>query len=230
MNKRTRKESNALLPESSNFEYFSTFLSDGTATKSRRSTVINDAAMQTGGTYASTQLWAGGPHWARWNVGANNETEYGDLFAWGATKPYRLNGSTVLDSTDNYSASKANTIQRDLNPNEDAAAANMGAGWRMPTEAEFDALLANTNYSWTQVGGVNGLKCVDKRDASNYIFFPASGNVTGSSLSSRGSYGGCWSRSFTSSTSAWRLGFLSSGQNVVAYNRCYGFAVRGVRS
>ncbi len=191
---------------------------------------VKNEAIQTGGVYASTQLWAGGPYWAKWNVGANSETEYGDLFAWGATKPYRISGNTVLDSTDNYSSSKAASITADLKPNEDIATINMGAGWRMPTKAEFDALLANTNYSWTSIGGVNGLKCTDKRDANNYIFFPASGYVGGSSLNSRGSSGYYWSRSFNSSTVAWRLYFSSSGQYASTILRDFGFSVRGVRS
>ena len=191
---------------------------------------VRAEAIPTGGIYASTQLWAGGPHWAKWNVGANSETEYGDLFAWGATKPYRLNGSTVLDSTDNYSASKADSITKDLNPNEDAATINMGSGWRMPTKAEFDALIANTDSTWTTIGGVTGRKFADKRDANNYIFFPASGYVDGSSMNYRGSLGGCWARSFHSSAGAWRLNFNSSGQGTLAATRIYGFPVRGVRS
>ena len=191
---------------------------------------VRAEAIPTGGIYASTQLWAGGPHWAKWNVGANSETEYGDYFAWGATKPYRTSDTTVLDNSDDYTASKANTIQRDLNPNEDAATINMGSGWRMPTKAEFDALIANTDSTWTTIGGVNGRKFADKRDAGNYIFFPASGYVNGSSLVDRGSYGFCWARSFNSSTYAWRLYFGSSVQHASAYHRYYGFSVRGVRS
>ena len=191
---------------------------------------VKNEAIPTGGTYASTQLWAGGPHWAKWNVGANSETEYGDLFAWGATKPYRLNGTTVIDSTDNYSASKAASITKDLSPNEDAATINMGSGWRMPTKAEFDALLANTDATWTTIGGVNGIKFADKRDAENYIFFPASGYVGGSSLNGRGSGGYYWARSFYSSARAWVLYFDSSGQNTSTSTRSTGFSVRGLRS
>ena len=187
-------------------------------------------AMPTGGVYASTQLWEGGPHWAKWNVGANSETEYGDLFAWGATKPYRLDGTTVIGSTDNYSASKAASITKDLKPNEDAATVNMGSGWRMPTKAELAALIDNTDSTWTTIGGVNGRKFADKRDADNYIFFPASGYVNGSSLRARGSNGYYWSRSFNSSTGAWKLAFNSSGQGTITDNRYYGFSVRGVRS
>jgi len=191
---------------------------------------VKAEAIPTGGTYESVQLWEGGCHWAKWNVGASNETEYGDLFAWGATKPYRLNGTSVLDNTGDYSSSKAATITTDLKPNEDAATINMGAGWRMPTKAEFDALLANTDATWTTIGGVNGRKFADKRDANNYIFFPASGLVSGSALYYRGSFGYCWERSFNSSSSAWLLYFYSSVQGTNTDPRNYGFSVRGVRA
>ena len=62
------------------------------------------------------------------------------------------------------------------------------------------------------------------------VFFPASGNVNGSTLNNRGSNGNYWSRSFNSSANAWKLNFNSSDQNVNTNNRNNGFAVRGVRS
>ena len=64
-----------------------------------------DTGEPTGGIYESVDLGLpSGTLWAKHNVGAKLETEYGDLFAWGATKPYRVEGSTVYDNTANYSA------------------------------------------------------------------------------------------------------------------------------
>lgn len=169
-----------------------------------------------------------GTLWARYNVGATSETDYGDLFAWGATEPYRLNGTTPIDNTNNYSASYANKIQHDLYPNEDAATVHWGKGWKMPTKAQFDELLANTTDEWTAISGINGSKFTASN--GNYIFFPAAGNVSGGSLSGRGSFGDCWSRSFNSASRAWKLGFGSSGRNVNAIYRYGGFSVRPVRA
>ena len=182
-----------------------------------------------GGVYESVDLGLpSGTLWARYNVGATSETDYGDFFAWGATEPYRLNGTTPIDNTDNYAASYANTIQHDLYPNEDAATVKWGKGWCMPTKAQFDELLANTTDEWTAINGIYGRKFTASN--GNYIFFPAAGYFGGVSLSSRGSVGYCWSRSFYSSSYAWSIGFDSSSQNVHVDNRNYGFSVRAVRS
>lgn len=214
--------------------------------------VQSSLALPTGGVYQSVQLWDGGPEFAKMNVGAKSESDYGDLFAWGGTEPYRLDGSTVIDPTGTssdvwawYNKSAASKIPHDLYPNEDAAAVHMGKGWRMPTSAELQALVAgasgdgqsadvlyqgtNCNHIWTQVNGVWGRKFIDKRDSNNYLFFPAAGCVYGSSLYSRGSYVYVWSRSRGSSANGWLLNSHSGGLLVNASNCFYGFSVRGVR-
>lgn len=189
-----------------------------------------DTGEPTGGIYESVDLGLpSGTLWAKHNVGAKLETEYGDLFAWGATKPYRVEGSTVYDNTANYSASRANSIQRDLNPNEDAATVNMGAGWRMPTKEQFQELIDYTTREWTAIGGVNGRKFTSKADTSKYIFFPAAGYVGGSSPDDRGGSVGVWSRSRGSSTHGWILSSNSGYLGVNASYRFGGFSVRGVR-
>lgn len=214
--------------------------------------VQSSLALPTGGVYQSVQLWDGGPEFAKMNVGAKSESDYGDLFAWGATEPYRLDGSTVIDPTGTssdlwawYNKSAASKIQHDLYPNEDAAAVHMGKGWRMPTSAELQALVAgasgdgqsantlyqgtNCNHMWTQVNGVWGRKFIDKRDSNNYLFFPAAGFVSGSRVNNRGGYVYVWSRSRHSSANGWKLssgsGYLYVGGNY----RYVGFSVRGVR-
>lgn len=182
-----------------------------------------------GGVYESVDLGLpSGTLWAKYNVGATKETEYGDLFAWGATEPYRLNGTTPIDNTDNYANSYANKIQHHLYPNEDAATVKWGKGWKMPTKAQFEELLANTTDEWTAINGINGRKFTASN--GNYIFFPAAGDIDGGSLVSRGSYGLCWSRSFYSASNAWRLYFHSSGRGVSTDSRYYGFSVRPVRA
>lgn len=224
----------------------------GLAPKVDELNVQTSLALPTGGVYQSVQLWDGGPEFAKMNVGAKSESDYGDLFAWGATEPYRLDGSTVIDPTGTsadawawYNKSAAAKIQHDLYPNEDAAAVHMGKGWRMPTSAELQALVAgasgdgmsantlyegtNCNHMWTQVNGVWGRKFIDKRDSNNYLFFPAAGCVIGSSLLYRGGGVYVWSRSRYSSTLGWEL--LSDSGNLIVDggSRCLGFSVRGVR-
>ena len=191
--------------------------------------VQSNTDLFSGGVYESVDLGLpSGTLWAKYNVGATSETDYGDLFAWGATEPYRINSTTPIDNTDNYGSSYANTIKRDLYPNEDAATVKWGKGWRMPTNALFNELLANTTAEWTAINGINGRKFTASN--GNYIFFPAAGLVDGGSLGARGSYGGYWSRSFGSASDAWKMYLNSSGQYVNASGRYGGFSVRPVRS
>ena len=190
--------------------------------------VQSNTDLFSGGVYESVDLGLpSGTLWARYNVGATSETDYGDLFAWGATEPYRLNGTTPIDKTDNYAASYANKIQHDLYPNEDAATVKWGKGWKMPTKAQFDELLANTTDEWTAISGISGRKFTASN--GNYIFFPAAGYVSGGTLSRRGSDGNYWSRSFNSASNAWSLYFYSSARTVYADSRYDGFSVRPVR-
>ena len=190
--------------------------------------VQSNTDLCSGGVYESVDLGLpSGTLWAKYNIGATSESDYGDLFAWGATEPYRLNGTTPIDNTGNYASSYANKIQHDLYPNEDAATVHWGKGWKMPTKAQFDELLANTTDEWTAINGINGRKFTASN--GNYIFFPAAGYVYGGSLGSRGSGGYYWSRSFYSSSGAWRLYFASSVRYVNTGDRYYGFSVRAVR-
>lgn len=190
--------------------------------------VQSNTDLFSGGVYESVDLGLpSGTLWAKYNIGATSESDYGDLFAWGATEPYRLNGTTPIDNTDNYGKSYANTIQHDLYPNEDVATVKWGKGWIMPTKAQFEELLANTTNAWTTQNGINGRKFTASN--GNSIFFPAAGYVDGGSLGSRGSYGHFWSRTRNSAASAWRLSVYSGGAGVNGSNRLYGFSVRPVR-
>ena len=76
----------------------------------------------------------------------------------------------------------------------DAATAHLGAPWRMPTDAEHNALISNCDWTWTTKNGVNGYEVRGRGDyASNSIFLPAAGSGHGSSLYDPGSDGVYWS-------------------------------------
>ena len=123
--------------------------------------------------------------WATCNVGASNPEEYGKYFAWGETtsKSY-YNGSTYT-YTDNPTT---------LPMSVDAARANWGGKWRMPTIDEFEELRNNCTWKWTTQNGVNGYK-VTSNSNGNYIFLPAAGYRDLGSLYGAGDYGYYWSSS-----------------------------------
>lgn len=178
--------------------------------------------------------------WATFNVGASKPEEYGDYFAWGETttkttynwSTYKYcNGSD--DSLTKYNNSSSygtvdNKTQLDLS--DDAARANWGGAWRMPTKAEQDELRENCTWTWTTQNGVNGYRVTSKSNG-NSIFLPAAGYYRNdSSLYGAGSHGDYWSRSlYTDSPSrAYHFYFHSSSVDLHYFNRHYGQSVRPV--
>ena len=115
-----------------------------------------------------------------------------------------------------------------MDDEHDAAKVLWGDEWRMPTFTDFSELIDNCTYN---LEVIDGIKCGVFASKSNNqkIVMPAAGYVNGGSRHYRGSYGDYWSRSFYSSSSAWRLGFDSSVRSVGADSRSYGFSVRAVR-
>ncbi len=115
----------------------------------------------------------------------------------------------------------------------DAATAHLGSPWRMPTYAEFSALISNCTTEWTTRNGVYGRLVTGKGDyADRSIFLPAAGRGIDSDLHGPGSFGGYWSSTPGSdySDGAWVIFFHSSyiGRNEGG-SRADGLSVRPVR-
>ena len=186
-----------------------------------------------------------GTLWATCNIGANSPEEYGDYFAWGETTPkstydwstYKwCNGSsttmTKYYTQSEYGYNGFTDNLTELQPTDDAATANWGSDWQMPSLAQIQELCSssNTTTEWTQVNGVNGRKITSKSNG-NSIFLPAAGYRYGTSLYSAGSYGYYWSRSLYAGDAynAYYLYFLS---DYIGWNygyRRFGQSVRPVR-
>ena len=187
--------------------------------------------------------------WAKCNLGANTETGLGDYFAFGETTPRAAgwetdapydwahapfnNGSSSYNSS-YFTAHKSEWFNDDvLKPEYDAVTVNMGTGWRMPTMADFEELLSDTNNEWVEnYNGtdINGYKFTNKSDASKYIFIPASGFRDGSSVRYVDSRGIVWSSSLGSSSLSYAqyLDFDGSDIYVDETHRRHGRSVRGV--
>jgi uncharacterized protein (TIGR02145 family) len=181
--------------------------------------------------------------WATCNVGAEFPEDYGDYFAWGETTPKDIcywsnyqycNGySTRLTKYCNNSSYGYNGFTDDLTtllPEDDAATANWGSGWRMPTKAEFEELCNNTTVTWTRQNGVNGRLFTASN--GNSLFLPAAGHRYNSRLYDTASYGYYWSSSLYSDGpyNAWDFYFNSDYYFVGSVYRYYGQSVRPVRS
>lgn len=177
--------------------------------------------------------------WATCNVGASKPEEYGDYFAWGETQPkttydwstYKwCNGSyNTLTKYNNSSSYGTVDNKTQLELSDDAARANWGGSWRMPTRAEQDELRENCTWTWTTQNGVNGYKVTSKKNG-NSIFLPAAGHRSGSSLYDAGGDGLYWSSSLYSGSPsrAYDLGFGSDSVDWNYLSRYFGFTVRPV--
>ena len=170
--------------------------------------------------------------WATCNVGANAPEEYGDYFAWGETQPkdvYNWDTYQYYDGSNvtKYTGSDGLTI---LLPEDDAATANWGDGWRMPTKEEWQELLNNTTVTWTQQNGVNGRLFTAPN--GNSLFLPAAGCRVGGGLDGVGSEGYYWSSSLITDYPiyAWYFYSYHYGNGMSNYYRSGGFSVRAVRS
>ena len=183
-----------------------------------------------------------GTLWADRNVGAENPWDYGDYFAWGETSTkldycwatYKYaNGNHVLtkycdDSL--YGNDGFTDNQTVLLPEDDAATANMGSNWRMPTKEELQELIDNCEVEWTsdyQGTGVAGCIVWDTYSHSAHIFLPASGFRDSRDLSRTGTQGYYWSS--YGSIFVWEFFCCSEGLKLRDDNRYYGQTVRAVR-
>ena len=137
-----------------------------------------------------------GTLWAKCNIGATSETDYGVYFQWGdisgisgtllgkySDENYswasytHCNGSdSALTKYNNDSSYGTVDNKTTLESIDDAATQIMGGDWRMPTETEFQELLSGTTNEWIadyDGTGVNGRKFTGSN--GNSIFIPAAG-------------------------------------------------------
>ena len=183
--------------------------------------------------------------WAKCNIGAETETDYGDFFMWGSVTPNTpdecvwehapFNGGNTSYNADAFNKVKDTACPNGILAKEyDAAAQIMGGDWRMPTDTEIQELLDNTTNEWTQVNGVNGRKFTSIKEGyqNNSIFIPAAGYCDDGSVYRVGGLGNVWSSSLNTSDpySAWYLYFNSGNCGMDYDDRYYGHSVRGVRN
>ena len=110
---------------------------------------------------------------------------------------------------------------------EDAAAA-IGAGWRVPTDAELTELRTRCKWTWSCVSGVYGYEVKSKTNG-NSIFLPAAGYSTASGLEYAGSCGMYWSSTLCDDPAkAWQINFLQDDVDRGSSSLNLGLSVRPV--
>lgn len=172
-----------------------------------------------------------GLKWATCNVGATKPEEYGNYYAWGetATKSEYTADNSLTYGLGISELQTQGIIDGNSNlmPQHDAARANWGGSWRMPTRDEQKELLNNCTWEWTTQNGVNGCKVTGTN--GNSIFLPTAGFRDGSSLGIAGEGGYYWSATPDyNGGSAYIIFLCSDGQGMFTDSRGYGLTVRPV--
>lgn len=164
--------------------------------------------------HAKVQLWKDGPYWATTNIGAEKPEECGSYFWWGDIVGHRPSGKR-FDFDFAMENPAVHTANRDINallnegwivqqgddayvlaPEYDAAQAQWGDGWRIPTDRELEDLGVECDWTWTMVNGVNGYEVRGRGDyAANRIFLPCAGAGYGQYFSDTDPYGSYWAGS-----------------------------------
>lgn len=185
-----------------------------------------------------------GTLWATCNVGANKPEDFGNYYAWGETKTktvynsdtykYKCHSNNFRELTkycndSDYGCNGFTDNLTILQTGDDPAASNWGSGWRTPSKAQWDELLANTTNKWTVKNGVKGRFFYAKN--GNTLFLPAAGGRWDSKLNSSSSRGYYWSRLLRTNYPiyAWNLYFDSIVCIIEDDGRYNGFSVRPVR-
>lgn len=180
-----------------------------------------------------------GVKWATCNIGAKSPHEYGDYFAWGETKPKKKYGTDTYmwckwckdcSTKTNYWYTKYNCYSdygivdsiMVLEPQDDAATANWGEPWRMPTNKELQQLIDScyweltSDYAGTGISGYIVYKAKNYADkgkikhknsspttaadyliSDTHIFLPNAGGCSGYGTGSTiGKYGWYWTSTF----------------------------------
>lgn len=155
-----------------------------------------------------------GTLWATCNVGASMPHEQGLYFAYGESKGYR-------------DASKRKFTNEEYNYDalfQDAATANMGTGWKMPTKGQFEELREFCNYEFTNGGALFTSKINGEK-----LFLPACGYAD-NGYHYVGNWGSYWSRELDKTwiDDSWGLFFSSTSATISCIYRYRGFPVRAV--
>ena len=181
---------------------------------------------------------------------AENETDYGDYFAWGATEPWYSSLDNSLsdcnkwtatwDKSDGYIETNCPSYENDseyvedgvLKKQYDPARTILGGSWQLPTIEIWQALneTDKCDWNWETVEGYSGYKVTNLTDTNKSIFLPAAGYVYGTSFDLVGTSGFYWSGTADSSSYVYYLGFNSGGADAQDLSDpSYGYSVRPVR-
>lgn len=183
-----------------------------------------------------------GNQWYSVNIGASAPSQNGCYFAWGETSiKDRYEGATYLyrgnlDNDGDLSTITKYNLTEDYGPvdnkitldvSDDVAALVLGTGARIPTEEDWRELMDNTDFKWTKLKGVKGIKLTSRMNGRS-LFLPAVAvRNDGAWVETEEQYG-YWSSSSALRTAMF-FGFTKERTYLEDTYRSSGLAVRAVR-
>lgn len=157
--------------------------------------------------------------WRKYNVGANSEYEKGNYYAWGETVTKQDYFSTTYKWCELDGAIKRYTKYNEtdkltlLQPEDDAATANLGENYRTPTPKEWEELLANCTWEVATTTNKNNETVIDYWKVvgpnGNFIILPSAGYYFGKKWIS---YASCY-QSASEMAILWEI-FIARKQSV----------------
>ena len=229
------------------------------------SCVVTCRATDGGGAFAQCQVTVkdtryvdlglpSGTLWAKWNVGASYQSDYGLYFAWGETEPKddyswetykwcnyaggsyynftKYNQQPEYGYIPPFSSVGYTDELTELQPEDDAATVLWGEDWQTPSAWQFVELF-NEEYT-TQEVDVNGIKVTSIANG-NSIFLPYAGLYEGTDIIARTgneAAGHYWTRSLVTEMSvvAYSMFLQDASFGETRYQpRSFGLPVRAVR-
>jgi len=203
--------------------------------------LINNHVKNTGD-YVDLEL-PSGTIWATMNIGATEgnkpEDWYGLYFAWGETQGYKASEKHNF-SWDIYKFGTQDKLtkynQQDklnqLEDKDDAVYQYTHGIYRMPRIKEFEELYDNTDHKWVEdyngIKGLNGRMFTSKKNETQFIFIPASGNRFGFHIDSDNYFNLLSSTLNNDLISAKYLYAFSNKVGINFDERCDGYSIRGV--
>ena len=163
--------------------------------------------------------------WAKYNIGAESETEAGRLFGYGD-----VTGLLTSDYNGYYANADISQTENDVvNAIHTAIDGEATMTSFLPTQALYEELINGTTQEWTEVDGVSGVRFTGKN--GNSVFFPAAGYRSEQTVSEEGEQGLYWTGNVSTINGdyAKTLCFGSNGATIGNSERHLGLAIRSVR-
>lgn len=183
-------------------------------------TSIAGNATRTGGEKVEwVQLWAGGPKWAEYSVGATDATSPGGYYCWGK----------AIDKDPDYAyCGSTSDIQ---GTDDDTAKTLWGTNWQMPTKTDFESIAENCDcvlITTTPKARIfKGLS--ETIYENNQVRFPLTGMWTSGEIRNT-SFGYYWTSTPKSQNLRWVAYFNISTSTTIGVTDIYPATGRIVRA